>query len=326
MRGSVKPVRIAVLGAGLIGREHVKFVQAHGSTELVALADVSVDAVQFAQQIGVPCFADFNQLLEDIRPDAAIVALPNPLHVPAALSCVRLGIPALVEKPLADTLPAALQLVAASEAAAVPVLVGHQRRHSPDIRAARDAIQQGRLGALVAISGIWFVRKHERYFDAAWRRQEGGGPFLINLIHDIDCFRFLCGEIESVQAMASNALRGFPVEDTAALIMRFQSGAIGSMVLSDAVPSPWAWDLASGQAPYFPTRLRIAITSAGRRRRWPFPAWNCGRTGTAATGVIRSCISVLLRIAVTATSTSSVIWWTSSARASNRCAMRETAC
>jgi predicted dehydrogenase len=252
MRGSVKPVRIAVLGAGLIGREHVKFVQAHGSTELVALADVSVDAVQFAQQIGVPCFADFNQLLEDIRPDAAIVALPNPLHVPAALSCVRLGIPALVEKPLADTLPAALQLVAASEAAAVPVLVGHQRRHSPDIRAARDAIQQGRLGALVAISGIWFVRKHERYFDAAWRRQEGGGPFLINLIHDIDCFRFLCGEIESVQAMASNALRGFPVEDTAALIMRFQSGAIGSMVLSDAVPSPWAWDLASGQAPYFP--------------------------------------------------------------------------
>jgi predicted dehydrogenase len=252
MGSTVKPVRIAVLGAGLIGTEHVKFIQTLGSTELVAISDLSLAGGELAQKAGVPFFSDFNQLLEDVRPEAAIVALPNPLHVPAALSCVRLGIPALVEKPLADTLPAALQLVDASEAAGVPVLVGHQRRHSPDIAAARNAVQQGRLGKLVAINGIWFVRKHDSYFDAQWRREQGGGPFLINLIHDIDCFRFMCGEIESVQAMASSKLRGFPVEDTAALIMRFQSGTVGSMVLSDAVPSPWAWDLASGQAPYFP--------------------------------------------------------------------------
>jgi predicted dehydrogenase len=158
------------------------------------------------------------QLLEDIRPEAAIVSLPNALHVPAALSCMRLGIP-----------------------------------------------------ALVAINGTWFVRKHERYFDAQWWRQEGGGPFLINLIHDIDCFRFMCAEIQSVQAMASNALRGFPVEDAAALSMRFQSGAVGSMVLSDAVPSPWAWDLESGQAPYFPyTPADCYIRVCRRwRLRWP---------------------------------------------------------
>jgi predicted dehydrogenase len=230
----------------------VRFIQGLGSTELVAISDLSVTGEELAQKTGVQFFTDFNQLLDDIRPDAAIVALPNPLHLPAALSCIRLGIPALVEKPLADTLPAALRIVAASEAAGVPILVGHHRRHSPDIAAARNAVQQGKLGQLVAISGIWWVRKHDRYFDTQWRREEGGGPFLINLIHDIDCFRFICGEIVSVQAMASNKLRGFPVEDTAALLMRFQSGAIGSMVLSDAVPSPWAWDMAAGQAPYFP--------------------------------------------------------------------------
>jgi predicted dehydrogenase len=247
-----KPVRVAVLGTGLIGSEHIRFIQGLGSTELVAISDLSMTGRDLAQKAGVPCFTDFNQLLEDIRPDTAIVALPNALHAPAALSCIRLGIPALVEKPLADTLTAAMRLVQASEAASVPILVGHQRRHSPDIAEARMAVQQGKLGQLVAISGIWFVRKHDSYFDTPWRRQEGGGPFLINLIHDIDCFRFICGEIASVQAMASNRIRSFPVEDTAALIMRFQNGAVGSMVLSDAVPSPWAWDLASGQAPYFP--------------------------------------------------------------------------
>jgi predicted dehydrogenase len=246
------PLRIAVLGAGLIGAEHIKFIQGLGSTHLVAVCDVSAAAAERVQGIGVPFFTDFERLLEEMRPEAAIIALPNPLHAAAALSCMQRGIPSLVEKPLADTLPAALELVAASDAAGVPVLVGHQRRHSPDIAAARHAVEQGALGTLVAINGIWFMRKHASYFDTPWRRVEGGGPFLINLIHDIDCFRFLCGEIESVQAMASSRIRGFPVEDTAALLMRFRSGAIGSMVLSDAVPSPWAWDTASGQAPYFP--------------------------------------------------------------------------
>jgi predicted dehydrogenase len=249
---TVTPVRIAVLGTGLIGAEHIKFIQGLSSTELVATSDVSVTGRELAQKIGVPFFTDFNRLLEEIRPEAAIVALPNSLHVPAALSCIRLGIPALVEKPLAAALPAALQLVEASEAAGVPILVGHQRRHSPDILEARNTVLQGTLGDIVAINGIWLVRKHDSYFNVEWRRKEGGGPFLINLIHDVDCFRFICGEIENVQAMASNKHRGFPVEDTAALIIRFRSGALGSMVLSDAVPSPWGWDVASGQAPYLP--------------------------------------------------------------------------
>ncbi|MGA2563715.1 MAG: Gfo/Idh/MocA family oxidoreductase [Steroidobacteraceae bacterium] len=248
----MKPVRIAVIGTGLIGTEHLRFIGELQSTELVGIADVSAAGAAHAQRLRVPYFNDFQTMLEAIRPEAAIVALPNSLHTPAVLDCVRLGIPTLVEKPIADTLPAATQLVDASEAAGVPVLVGHQRRHSPDIREARNALQQGKLGELIAVNGIWFVRKHDSYFDAEWRREHGGGPFLINLIHDIDCFRFMCGEIESVQAISSNKVRGFPVEDTAAILIRFHNGALGTMMMSDAVPSPWAWDMASGQAPYFP--------------------------------------------------------------------------
>ena len=70
--------------------------------------------------------------------------------------------------------------------------------------------------------------KPEDYFEAAWRRQSGGGPLLINLVHDLDVLRHLVGEIESVRAFTSSATRGFEVEDTASVAIRFASGVLGS--------------------------------------------------------------------------------------------------
>ena len=96
------------------------------------------------------------------------------------------------------------------------------------------------------------MRKHESYFEADWRRRQGGGPLLINAIHDIDCLRFLCGDIESVQAIASSAVRGHEVEDTAAVIMRFENGALGVFFIASALTgrSP-AFQKMRQKAPYW---------------------------------------------------------------------------
>ncbi|MGI9449388.1 MAG: Gfo/Idh/MocA family protein, partial [Geminicoccaceae bacterium] len=269
--------RIALIGAGLIGREHAALIGKHPEAELVAIADVSVDGRHYADSIGVPYFKSYEDMLDQTKPDGAIVALPNSLHLPAGLACIGRGVPSLIEKPIADTMDAALQLATAAETSGVAMLIGHQRRHSPDIKEARRALQDGLIGDLVSVNGMWLADKPDDYFDAAWRRQAGGGPLLINLIHDLDCLRYICGEIDSIKAFASNAVRGFHVEDSASLILRFENGALGTFSISDAVASPYTWDMASGQALYFPHQPENCYVFGGRAGTLAVPGMNLWR-------------------------------------------------
>lgn len=242
---------IAVIGAGVIGRRHVEIISTLPECRLAGIADPSDSARALAEACGVPWHASHRELLDAVRPDAAIIATPNSLHVPVAEDCIARGIAMLVEKPIAEDLVAARKLAALAGQAGVPLLVGHFRRHNPVLRAARDLIDSGRLGRLVTVNASSNVLKPDPYFDIAWRTQPGGGPVLINLVHDIDALRFLCGEIETVQAIAANAVRGFAVEDSAVVILRFRGGALAAVTLSDATPSPWCWDQTAGENPAF---------------------------------------------------------------------------
>jgi predicted dehydrogenase len=250
----VNRVRIAVAGAGLIGRRHIALVRANPACDLVAIVDPAPAARELADEAGVPVYAELGDMLEAVRLDGVIVASPNTFHVQHGLRCVDAGVPVLVEKPIADTVSEAEVLVVAAEKAGVPLLVGHHRRHSPILCTARDILGQGVLGRLVAVMGSAMFYKPDDYFDhAPWRREAGGGPILINLIHEIDNLRALCGDIVSVQAAASNEVRGFPVEDTAAVTMRFASGALGTFLLSDTAASARSWEQTSREDGGYPS-------------------------------------------------------------------------
>ncbi len=248
----MQKTHIALIGAGLIARTHIDRISRSGNLNLAAIADPTEAGHALADSLGVRWFADHRSLLDSVKPQGAIVATPNQTHVPVALDCLERGVVALVEKPVADTVAEAQVLVDAQARTGVPVLVGHHRRHNPINRRAREIIESGRLGRLVTASAMATFLKPEPYFDAPWRRQKGGGPILINLIHDIDMLRFLLGEIESVQAISSNAVRGFEVEDSAAAVLRFANGALGTVLLSDTATSPWCWDFCADEQDQYP--------------------------------------------------------------------------
>ena len=246
-------VSVAVIGAGVIGRTHIRILRELPAEEgrLAAIVDPSEAAARLAAEAGVPHFTEAAAMLDAVRPEGVVIATPNALHVAGARACIGRGIAVLVEKPLADDLDSALALAGEAERGGVPLLVGHYRRHNPLVQAARGAIQGGRLGRLVTISADSMVMKPDTYFDVPWRREAGGGPVLINLVHDIDALRYLCGEIDTVQAVTGHAARGFAVEDSAAVLLRFRSGALATLTLSDAVPSPWCWDQTADENPAF---------------------------------------------------------------------------
>jgi predicted dehydrogenase len=246
-------LRISVAGAGLIGRRHVDLV--HGSPEcaLASIVDPAPEARAVASRLGVPWFPSIPDLLERDRPEGIIVATPSQLHLEHALLCLDAAIPTLLEKPIATTVEDGARVARTAAARGVPLLMGHHRRHSPILQAARRVIDSGVLGRLVAVTGAAMFRKPDAYFEEApWRREPGGGPLLINMIHEIDDLRYLCGEITAVQAMASSSARGFDVEDTVGIAMAFANGALGTFLLSDAAASAVSWELTSGENPAYP--------------------------------------------------------------------------
>ncbi|HEY5796797.1 MAG TPA: Gfo/Idh/MocA family oxidoreductase [Bosea sp. (in: a-proteobacteria)] len=266
------PLRIALVGAGLIGRAHLERLDASPDCDCAAICDPTDSAKALAAERGTPWFACITEMLAAMKPDGAIIATPNALHVPGAIECLEAGVPVLIEKPLAESVAAAELLVAVQARTGVPVLGGHHRRHNPIVKAARRLVQEGGIGRLVAVNSLFLIRKPDDYFDVAWRREPGGGPVLINLIHDIDNLRFICGEIDSVQAMTSNATRGFAVEDTAALIFRFANGALGSATISDVTPTPWSWELTSGENKAYPRRDGLCYLIAGSEGSLSIPS------------------------------------------------------
>ena len=268
-------VRVGVVGAGVIGRKHIEVLRsAHPDFTLAGVADPAPEARLEANRQGYDCYATIDELISQARPDGVVIAVPNRQHVAIGLVCISNGIPILIEKPVADTVGEALRLVEAAEATGVATLTGHHRRHNPIMQRAAELITAGALGKVVAATSIWLTHKPKGYHDQAWRRQPGGGPVLINAIHEIDCLRMLCGDIESVQAADANSVRNFSVEDTAAAILRFKSGTLGTLILSDAVSSPWAWEITSGENPQFPISGQDSILIGGTKGSLSLPSLN----------------------------------------------------
>ncbi|UNI23820.1 hypothetical protein JDV02_009616 [Purpureocillium takamizusanense] len=248
-------IRIAIIGAGLIGPRHAQHVIANHDTELVAVVDPSPAGRRLAEELEVCHYPSTTDLIAsgDVL-HAAIICTPNDTHSAVAMQLSSAGIHLLIEKPLAADTVSAEALVAQLAQSQTKVLVGHHRRFSPCIIAAKAALEAGSLGQIIAINGLWTLYKPQAYFDppSDWRRGDAGGVVLINMIHEVDLLHHLFGPIARVHAEAIAPQRDYRAEEGAAMTLRFRSGAVGTFLISDATPSPFNFESGTGENPLIP--------------------------------------------------------------------------
>jgi predicted dehydrogenase len=247
-------VRLGLIGMGLIGTPHARTLQRVEDCELAAVADVDEKYREATERLGATFYRDYEQMIRRESLQGVIIATPNHLHVPMGIVCAEHGLHLLVEKPIAPDLDEADRLVEAAKRNNVRILVGHQRRFNARVEKARDVVRGGELGKLVGATITWALLKPPQYFEGpfAWRKNKGGGPILINLIHEVDNLRYICGEIDEVFAVTSNKVRDFSVEDTAGVSFRFENGAVGTAFISDCTPSLSAYEATTGENPLIP--------------------------------------------------------------------------
>lgn len=247
------PIRLAIAGLGLVGKRHADAIRHVDGVELAAIVDLTEDAKEFADEHGINCYSDLAALFAADKPDGVILSTPTLLHTEQGLACIAQNCPILIEKPLAATVAEAEQIAFAGAKANVPVLVGHHRRHNPIIQKAKEVIASGAIGQIRTVQATcWFYKPDSYFEEAVWRTQKGAGPISVNLVHDVDLIRHLCGEILSVQAQAAPSSRGYENEEAAAAVVRFASGAVGTINVADAVVSPWSWELTAREYPIYP--------------------------------------------------------------------------
>ncbi|KAK7519572.1 uncharacterized protein IWZ02DRAFT_475865 [Phyllosticta citriasiana] len=250
---SQTPIPVAVVGTGLIGPRHAQSVISNTSTALACIVDPNPAAATVASDLGVPLYPSIQEMVSSRdKPVAAIVCTPNHTHVAVSTELLNAGIHVVCEKPLSIDIASGEALVRHAERLKLHLFTGHHRRFNPFVTAAQRIIASGQLGRVIAVSGLWTLFKPPAYFDppADWRRS--AGAVWINLIHDVDVLQYLFGPVERVSAEETAKTRGYEADEGAAVLLRFESGVVGTFVCCDAVVSGHGFEMGTGENPLIP--------------------------------------------------------------------------
>ncbi|MFP7492313.1 Gfo/Idh/MocA family oxidoreductase [Terribacillus saccharophilus] len=266
-------MKIAVLGLNH-GYNFAQRIKGMAGVTLVAVAGNNAVAKNRAEKLDVPLFEDYKQLIDACALDGVIITLPNHLHKEAVIYCADKGLHCLVEKPIADTTEAARKMIDYCRYKQVQLLVGHHRRFSSKINHLKQLLDSGMLGDLVGVNMMWALAKDTDYFKEEWRIEKGGGPLLINGIHDLDNLLYVTDlHIESVYAAGRNKIRTLAVEDATAAILEADDGTIIQYFLTDGVPSPWSYEFNVHENPVFHYNEQDCYFFFGTKGSLAFPSF-----------------------------------------------------
>ena len=213
-KADVKPLRVGVIGAGVIGSNHARVLAGLPNTTLVGVVDpLPANRARATDLVGCSTFATLDELVAK-GVDAVTIAAPTHLHHQVALACIAHKVNILVEKPIASSVEEGQEIVTAANRAGVTLMVGHVERFNPAVAAIKQAIT-GEDILSIAITRVGPFPP----------RMSNVGVVIDLAVHDIDLIRwFTDSDIVEVQPQLSSAIA--EREDIALLQFRTASGVL----------------------------------------------------------------------------------------------------
>lgn len=227
-------LRFAVIGCGVIGRQHADSIAQLGERATLVLAvDIVAEAGQkYADDRGIEFTTSLAEALARDDIDAVAVCTPSGTHAELAVAALDAGKHVVVEKPLDVNLAAAETVLAAERRSGKTVTCISQHRFDPASQLVRQSIVDGKLGRLTSgVASVSWWRSQNYYDSGEWRGTwalDGGGALMNQGVHTIDLLVWMLGTPTEVFAWTEClAHNGIEVEDTAVATIRFASGALG---------------------------------------------------------------------------------------------------
>lgn len=211
-------MKVAIIGCGVMGYNHLRAYSKIEGVEIVGIADIDKERVELlARQFNTKAYINYHDLLEkDI--DIINVVVPTTLHRQVSLDVLDANCNVLIEKPIADNLENAWQIVEKAKRKNLQLMVGHIERFNPAVARLKEILQEGILGEIASISARRVGPYTPRSYDV--------GVILDLGTHDIDIISYLYEErVREVYAIAGKELHKF--EDHASMMLRFNNGNAG---------------------------------------------------------------------------------------------------
>jgi len=236
----LRKVRTAVVGYGKVAHTHAQALSSLPESEFVAVYGRNLERAQaFAEQYGVRAYSDLAEMVEKDGVEAVVVCTPHPAHAAPVIAAAELGVHALVEKPLASSLHDCDAMIGAARQRGVKLGAISQRRLYESVQRVKAAIEAGKIGQPILGVVILLGWRDEVYYASdPWRGTwdgEGGGLLVNQAPHQLDLLQWFMGPIDEVFGYWDNLSHPYiEVEDTAVAVVRFSSGALGSIILSNS--------------------------------------------------------------------------------------------
>jgi len=230
-------LKMAVVGAGVMGQTHARTIAECDSAELVAIVDVNATlGAQVANRFGAKYISSIEEAMEDRSIDAFTVALPDRLHVDAASKLLSGGKAVLLEKPMADTLEGARKIAEAAKRGDARLMVAQLLRFDPRYATAAARVRSGEIGDVVHVNA-----KRFSYQDVGIRMKGSSSVMFYLGVHDVDAMQWVTGQkVKSVFARAVSKimpLNGVNSEDAIFATCLYEDGSIGNLSISWGIPS-----------------------------------------------------------------------------------------